>query len=189
MNRATLRRALLAHRPVDAREHGHLHRMLDLLDADSPFSRSHLHPGHFTASAFVVSPDGAELLLIAHPTLGLWLQPGGHIEREDADVVAAARREVIEETGITALELPADAPFLFDVDIHHIPANPRKGEGPHEHFDLRVLFRTADRSLGGLGELVARWVPLAEVADAGSDDSVLRAVRKLLDADRAPPHR
>ena len=52
---------------------------------------------HFTATTFVVS--GGRVLLHRHPKQGLWLPPGGHIERDELPHVAAVR-EVEEETGL-----------------------------------------------------------------------------------------
>jgi 8-oxo-dGTP pyrophosphatase MutT (NUDIX family) len=69
-------------------------------------------PGHFTASAFVLHPSGEALLLILHRKLGMWLQPGGHLESSDVDHLGAARREVAEETGVSRLALRDE---LFDV--------------------------------------------------------------------------
>ena len=170
-----LRSVLLDHAPADALEARHRDRMLELLGTVDPFGRDHFVPGHFTASAFVGSPDGASLLLILHAKLGLWLQPGG------VDVVAAARREVAEETGLSGDSVTTDGDGLLDVDIHGIPPNPRKGEPGHEHFDVRVLLRAQTLELAaGSDALAARWVRLEDVEDAGTDDSVLRAVRKLL---------
>jgi len=173
---------LARHAPADAREAAYLERIRALLtDTRAPFSRSQLEPGHVTASAFVLDPSGRELLLIHHGKLGLWLQPGGHVDADDADILAAARREVAEEAGLTDLGTVPGAPILLDVDIHDIPANPRKGEGPHAHFDVRVLLQARTRDLdAGSDALDARWVPLEQVQDAGTDDSVRRAVRKLL---------
>ena len=162
---------------ADAAEAEHRRVMLELLErADDAFSRAHFAPGHFTASAFVLSPDRSALLLVHHRKLDRWLQPGGHVEPDDSDLIAAARREVLEETGIAALEL--EHPGSFDLDVHPIPA--LSGELPHEHFDVRFLFRAGTSELRLSSESKAvRWVPLAEVAAAGSDESVLRAVRKL----------
>jgi 8-oxo-dGTP pyrophosphatase MutT (NUDIX family) len=179
-DRDRLRLRLLSHQPADALESAHRDRMLALSAGPrDPFSRNRFDPGHFTASAFVLSPDEGSLLLILHAKLGLWLQPGGHIDPEDMDIVAAARREVAEETGLgdDAVETLGG---LLDLDIHRIPANPKKREPAHEHFDVRVLLRarTLDLSAGS-DALDARWVRLGEVQDAGTDDSVRRAVRKL----------
>ena len=61
--------------------------------------------GHLTASTLVVTPDGAEVLLVAHPTVGRWLQLGGHCEPGDATLHDAATREAREECGVDALRL------------------------------------------------------------------------------------
>lgn len=52
---------------------------------------------HFTATTFVVSEK--KVLLHRHPKQGLWLPPGGHIERDELPHDAAVR-EVEEETGL-----------------------------------------------------------------------------------------
>ena len=147
---------------------------------DRSFSRDHFDPGHFTASAFVLSPDRGSVLLILHSKLGLWLQPGGHFELHDADILSAARREVAEETGIERLEAGLEGDILLDIDIHRIPPSVGKSEPAHEHFDLRLLFVSSTLDVAaGSDALEARWVRLADVEDAGTDDSVRRAIRKL----------
>lgn len=173
-----LRELLTAHEPADALERDFRQRMLELSEvAGDPFSRTHYRPGHFTASAFVLSPDRRSLLLIHHGKLGRWLQPGGHVEPGDADVIEAARREVIEETGVEGLALLGSG--LLDVDVHVIPAH---GEEPeHSHYDVRVLF-AADGLESVAGEEVrgVRWVPLDAVDGVESDASVMRAVARLV---------
>ena len=117
-------------------------------------------------------------LLILHPKLGRWLQPGGHVEALDTDLLAAARREVEEEVGLAQLPLACEG--IFDLDVHRIP--PLGREPAHEHFDVRFLFRAPDRTLRVGAETeakVAHWVSLAELDDDASDASVLRAARKL----------
>ena len=77
---------------------------LELLrDSPAPFDRSRYDPGHITASGLVLSPTGERVLLVFHNRLQLWLQPGGHVEPCDNDVLTTAVREVQEETGISVL--------------------------------------------------------------------------------------
>jgi 8-oxo-dGTP pyrophosphatase MutT (NUDIX family) len=140
------------------------------------FSRSHVEPGHFTASAFVVCPERRRLLLIRHPKLGRWLQPGGHIEPGDASCLAAAQREVREETGVAELVPLADG--IFDVDVHQIPANPR--EGAHAHFDVRYAFEARALQLTVSEVKAARWVEFEAVAALNDEESIARPMRALL---------
>ena len=176
---APFRELLSAYVPAAAREREFIARMQELTLQDAPFHRRSFAPGHFTASAFVLDPSRSCLLLILHKKLGLWLQPGGHFEPADDRAFAAARREVAEETGLGELSPLLAGEQLFDVDIHRIPA--RRDEHAHEHFDVRFAFVATSRALAENEEVVdARWVPLAEVPRVTSDESVLRAVRKLL---------
>lgn len=172
-----LRELLAALAPRDAAESAFRERMSALVDdAGDPFSRDRYVPGHFTASAFVVSRQRDALLLILHGKLGRWLQPGGHVDASDASILDAARREVAEETGLVGLALAHDG--IFDVDVHVIPA---RGKAPaHAHFDVRFLFEAeAGSGTAGSDARAMRWVKLADVSALETDDSVLRAVRKL----------
>jgi 8-oxo-dGTP pyrophosphatase MutT (NUDIX family) len=97
-----------------------------LLDEDGPaLLTRHARPSHVTASAIVLSPDGLSTCLVLHARMGLWVQPGGHLEPGDTSLATAAAREVREETGLTGRMLPAiaclsrhPAPCSPDVDWH-----------------------------------------------------------------------
>ena len=67
----------------------------EILYSVNPLSRSN-QLGHITASGLVVK-DG-KTLLIFHPYIQQWFQPGGHID-EGEEPIQAAIREVFEETG------------------------------------------------------------------------------------------
>lgn len=114
--------------------------MLDLLKDPSCFERRCTKPGHFTASALVISADNQRVLLLHHRKLNLWLQPGGHADG-DQNLEFVAKKEVQEETGLTDLEVVPDSlgNRVFDLDIHEIPA--RKSDPVHQHFDVRFLLR------------------------------------------------
>lgn len=52
---------------------------------------------HFTASALII--DNGKVLLLYHKKLGVWLYPGGHIEKNETPDQTVIR-EVKEETGL-----------------------------------------------------------------------------------------
>ncbi|MBU4204756.1 NUDIX hydrolase [Patescibacteria group bacterium] len=52
---------------------------------------------HFTASALII--DNGKVLLVHHKKLGVWLYPGGHIEKNETPEQTVIR-EVKEETGL-----------------------------------------------------------------------------------------
>ncbi len=178
MRLEAVREGLRSYSTADATEAGFVARMIELAGATASLERGHFAPGHFTASAFVLSPDRRDLMLIHHAKLGIWVQPGGHVEAGDDDLLGAAKREVAEEVGLRELDAFGDGEGLFDVDIHTIPA--RKAEPAHEHFDVRFAFVAWTRNFTRSEEVRdARWVPLGEVGALGTDESVLRAVKKL----------
>jgi 8-oxo-dGTP pyrophosphatase MutT (NUDIX family) len=131
--------------------------------------------GHLTASAWVVDPARTRVLLTHHRKLDLWIQLGGHADG-DADLLAAALREVNEESGLTRVR--AVSPEIFDVDRHRIPA--RKAEPEHWHFDVRFLIEADPEEpvvVSDESHDVA-WVSLAEAARLNPEEAVVRMVRK-----------
>lgn len=92
-------------------------------------------PAHFTASALPTTADGARVCLVLHRLLGLWVQPGGHFEPGDATVVAAAAREMQEETGLTG----SLSPVPLRLSRHPAPC----GIGDW-HLDVQLLAVTSD---------------------------------------------
>ncbi len=172
MTPTDLRPLLERHEPADAKEAEDRAAMLDFLDElPEPFSPSQ-DTAHFTASALVVDAARERTCLVLHRKLGLWLQPGGHIERADASIGLAALREVREETGLDA-RLAAALPV--HVDIHAIPERPDRPA--HLHLDVRFLTIAAGDELTLSDESTdVRWWPLADAATAG-DESLARLLR------------
>jgi len=134
-------------------------------------------PGHLTGSAWVVSPDRTQTLLTHHLKLEKWLQLGGHADG-DADLPAVARREALEESGLTGVR--AVRAEIFDLDRHWIP--PRKTDPGHYHYDLRFVFEADPRAplvISSESKDLA-WLELGRVVALNPEESMARMVRKTL---------
>jgi 8-oxo-dGTP pyrophosphatase MutT (NUDIX family) len=136
--RARIRRSVAERSGVDERERDSLERFLRSFDAlREPLSQE-ADLVHVTGSGIVIGARG--VVLLKHKRLGIWLQPGGHID--DGEMPwEAALRESAEETGLD-VELcgPLDgdgAPGLVHVDVH-------AGGRGHTHLDLRYLIDGGD---------------------------------------------
>ncbi|MEP7764653.1 NUDIX domain-containing protein [Sanguibacter sp. 25GB23B1] len=75
-------------------------------------------PEHITASTLVLDPVGEQTLLCFHRKGGFWVQPGGHVDPTDPDLLAGALRELREETGLAQLLVQSSAPV--DIDRHRL---------------------------------------------------------------------
>jgi 8-oxo-dGTP pyrophosphatase MutT (NUDIX family) len=139
--RTVVRAALEARTPIDERERRSIERFLAELDRlEDPFDE-HDDPTHVTGSSIVIGPRG--VLLLRHRRLGMWMQPGGHLDPGE-NPWDAARRETTEETGLDVRFAGTDGddagelgPPLAHIDVH--PAS--KG---HTHLDLRYLLDGGD---------------------------------------------
>ncbi len=134
-------------------------------------------PGHLTGSAWVVSPDRTQTLLTHHLKLEKWLQLGGHADG-DGDLPAVARREALEESGLTGVR--AVHAEIFDLDRHWIP--PRKTDPGHYHYDLRFVFEADPRAplvISSESKDLA-WLELGRVVALNPEESMARMVRKTL---------
>ena len=174
-----LSRLLAAYEPSTSAEAQHLASILELLSTKpSAFDRDEYQPGHITASAFVVHPSEPAAALMKHRKIGRWLQPGGHVEPDDTDIEAAARREVQEEIGISRLSSFGVA----DVDIHVFP---EKADQPqHLHLDVRIGFVAGSDRLVDSGESDGvRWAGFGEMQRM--EESLARPARRLEAMDAA----
>lgn len=176
MNRADLKLALEAFHSEYPEELKAREQMLELLQIERCFHRD-CWPAHFTGSALVVSADGSQILLNHHRFLNRWMQFGGHCDG-DENICRVAAREAGEESGIADLILASKKPF--DLDIHPIPENPKKGELPHFHYDVRYVFIAPENAevQASSESIEVRWFNQDEAARQDLDVSMQRLLKK-----------
>ena len=108
--------------------------MLDFFNNDENCFNKENKIGHFTGSAWIVSPDRSMVLMTHHRKLNMWLQLGGHADGTE-DLISVAIREAKEESGFNEFILLSDK--IFDLDIHEVPAV--ENEPVHYHYDVIFL--------------------------------------------------
>jgi len=161
--------------PVDERERESIEKFLaDVPHLVEPYDEA-LGLVHVTASAIVVSDAGDKVALHLHKRLGMWLQPGGHIDAGETPAEGALR-EAEEETGLPVRHEDGNGLFVH-VDVHAGP----KG---HTHHDLRYVVRAPEVPMNPAeGESPdARWFTwdeAIEIADVGLVGGLL-ATKALL---------
>ena len=92
---------------------------------------------HFTASAWVVTPDRSKVLMVWHNIYKSWSWTGGHADGE-SDLAAVALREVREETGVRSARLVSPLPVSLEtltVDGHE-----KRGVYLHSHLHLNLTY-------------------------------------------------
>ncbi len=158
---AATRAAVAALAPVNAREAASQVEVLAGLEQLARPFDEHAAATHVTGSALVVRREG--IVLLKHKRLGVWLQPGGHVDGAEWPHEGAVR-EAIEETGLAVRHL-FDEPRLIHVDAHD-------GGRGHRHLDLRyALTAPPDPPVPGPDESPeCRWFAWEEasvMADPG----------------------
>ncbi|WP_138992147.1 NUDIX hydrolase [Larkinella sp. C7] len=171
MHRQPLLTLLQRHQPFDEDESTMLEQIIHFVRNHPDCFERHLSIGHVTGSAWIVSPDHRQVVLLHHAKLDRWFQPGGHADG-DPDLLGVALREAEEETGLQNLKVVS--PAIFDVDVHTIPA--RASEPEHLHYDIRFLLEApTDQPFDQTAETKeVRWVNVAEIEKLTTEKSIIR---------------
>lgn len=99
--------------------------------------------GHIVAGGFIYAKEEHKFLVLYHKDLKMFLYPGGHVNDNEKSPLQAAKREIMEETGLSNLEqlkLSENEQTPIDIDTHLIEYNERLNLPVHYHFDFRYLF-------------------------------------------------
>ncbi len=171
--REHVRRSVANRQPIDVAERHCIAEFLTRFDAlERPFDEI-AGPIHVTGSGIVTGPRG--VVLLHHKRLGLWLQPGGHIEPGEAPWEAALR-ESHEETGLD-VAFAGGEPRLVHVDVH-------PGGRGHTHLDLRYLIDggDADPRPGEDESQQIGWFDWPAAIERAGDARLKSALRALMPA-------
>lgn len=142
--------------------------------------------GHIVVGGFIYAKKQHKFLVLYHSDLKMFLYSGGHIDKDDINLLYAVRREILEETGLKHLEqvkLTKNELIPIDIDIHKIDYNERLNLPEHYHIEFRYLF-TINNILDikiDLDELSEyKWINLDELSNDPNFGKIVIKIRKLL---------
>jgi len=127
---------------------------------------------HFCTCVHIYNPKTRNFLLINHRKLGVWLQPGGHID-PDEDPEESALREVYEETGLKVRLLGKRLPGPNDF-IQPLAIQKDYIGGGHDHLHIDIVYAAVP---DGNNKLIhnkreasnLRWFSLEEILNPSFD--------------------
>lgn len=92
---------------------------------------------HFTASAWVVSPNRDQVLMAYHNLYDSWAWLGGHADGE-RDLLSVAMREVREESGL--VQLRPVSQDIYSLEILTVNGHEKHGRYVSSHLHLNLTY-------------------------------------------------
>ena len=141
---------------------------------------------NIVSSAFIYNEKNKKFLVLYHKDLKMYLYPGGHIDKEDKNILEAAKRETREETGLTKFKevLIGNQIIPIDIDTHRIPYNKRLNLKAHTHFDFRYLFILTEeekikQDTKEMGDY--KWIDIKELEENNNYGKVVNKLKNILE--------
>ena len=103
---------------------------------DDLFTRQN-EMAHFTASAWIVTPDRSHALMAYHNLYDSWAWLGGHADGEE-DLLAVALREVREESGVKHARPASEN--IFSLEVLTVDGHEKRGAYVSSHLHLNVTY-------------------------------------------------
>ena len=107
-----------------------LHSGAELITRNNPAA-------HLTASAWVVSPDRKQVIMVYHNLYQSWAWMGGHADG-DWDLLRVAKKEVMEECGLD--DLTVVSPEIFSLEVLTVDGHEKRGKYLSSHLHLNVTY-------------------------------------------------
>ena len=123
--------------PFNEQEQRDKAQILDFLRSGAELITRNNPVAHLTASAWVVSPDRKQVIMIYHNLYKSWSWMGGHADG-DWDLLRVAKKEVMEECGLQ--ELTVVSPEILSLEILCVDGHEKKGKYVPCHLHLNCTY-------------------------------------------------
>lgn len=179
-----LKKKLEAYQPYNEQEAHDKKEMLKLLEQEPDIFTRENATAHFTASSWLVNKEHTKVLMIYHNIYHSWAWTGGHADGEE-DLLAVAKREAMEETGVT--DIKAVTEDIFSIEILTVDGHIKRGSYVPSHLHLNVTYLLEaeeeevlrikpDENSG------VKWFTLEEALKASSEPWMVEWIYKKLNS-------
>ena len=149
---------------------------------DDLFTRQN-EMAHFTASAWIVTPDRSHALMAYHNLYDSWAWLGGHADGEQ-ELLSVALREAREESGVAHVRPVSEE--IYSLEILPVTQHVKRGKFvcAHLHLNATYLLEADDQApirCKPDENSAVRWLDVSEVLAAVSEPAMLPVYRKLME--------
>lgn len=111
--------------------------MLHLLETQKDIFMRDNQTAHFSASSWLLNKEHTKVLMIYHNIYHSWSWTGGHADGE-TNLLEVARREAMEETGVTSIKAVTED--IFSIEILTVDGHVKRGGYVPSHLHLNVTY-------------------------------------------------
>lgn len=179
-----LQHQLEQYHPYNEQEQRDRAVMLQLLATQPDIFTRENPVAHMTASSWLLNRSHDKVLMIYHNIYHSWSWTGGHADGE-TDLLAVAKREAMEETGVT--DIRAVTEDIFSIEILTVDGHEKKGVYVPSHLHLNVTYlleadeeevlRVKPDENSGV-----RWFSLGEALEACTEPWMIERIYRKLNA-------
>lgn len=179
-----LQHQLEQYHPYNEQEQRDRAGMLQLLATQPDIFTRENQVAHMTASSWLLNRSHDKVLMIYHNIYHSWSWTGGHADGE-TDLLAVAKREAMEETGVT--DIRAVTEDIFSIEILTVDGHEKKGVYVPSHLHLNVTYlleadeeevlRVKPDENSGV-----RWFSLGEALEACTEPWMIERIYRKLNA-------
>jgi 8-oxo-dGTP pyrophosphatase MutT (NUDIX family) len=142
---------------------------------EGSFTRDENTRSHFCVYFLPYDPKTKQVFMVHHKKSGLWLSPGGHIDKGE-NMLQALNREIMEELGMKGFFTALPNPFLLTITQIKTPKYPCE-----EHLDIWFLVETdgSDFNVDPKEFHNMKWLSVSEAEKLDTDEANLEALEIL----------
>lgn len=131
---------------------------------------------HFCCYFLPYNPMTKQVFIVHHKKSGLWLFPGGHIDKGES-LMQTLNREIEEELGMKGKIKGEIKPFLLTITPINRPSHPQC----REHMDIWYRFSTdgSEFNVDPTEFITTRWATIEEARQVMTDPPNLEALSKM----------